>query len=64
MLGIDAGHRCLVTRFFSKQRFFSTQPRCCLTFSITELQMLLRCCLMRISIIIHLHPYICVLIYT
>ena len=27
------------------QAFFSTQPRCCLTFSGIELQMLLRCCL-------------------
>ena len=35
-----------------KQRFFSTQPQCCLTFSWTELQMLLRCCLIHISIII------------
>ena len=32
-------------RFFYKQRFFSTQPRCCLTFSWIELQTLLRCCL-------------------
>ena len=31
------------TRFFYKQYFFSTQPHCCLTFSWSELQMLLRC---------------------
>ena len=31
------------TRFFYKQHFFSTQPHCCLTFSWSELQMLLRC---------------------
>ena len=29
------------TRFFYKQRFFSTQASCCLTFSWIELQMLL-----------------------
>ena len=33
------------TLFFNKQRFFSTQPQCCLTFSWIELQMLLRRCL-------------------
>ena len=37
---------------FYKQRVFSTQPQCWLTFSWTELQMLLRCCLIHISIII------------
>ena len=40
------------TRFFYKQRFFSTQPQCCLTASWIELQMLLRCCWIHISIII------------
>ena len=40
------------THFFYKQRFFSTQPQCCLTFSWIELQVLLRCCLMHISIMI------------
>ena len=40
------------TRFFYKQRFFSAQPQCCLTFSWTELQMLLRCCLIHLIIII------------
>ena len=38
--------------FFYKQRFFSTQPQCCLTFSWIELQTFLRCCLVHISIII------------
>ena len=37
---------------FYKQRVFSAQPQCWLTFSWTELQMLLRCCLIHISIII------------
>ena len=40
------------TRFFYKQRFFSAQPQCCLIFSWIELQMLLRCCIMHITIII------------
>ena len=39
------------TRFFYKHCFFSTQPPYCLTFSWIELQMLLRCCLIHISII-------------
>ena len=43
------------TRFFHKQRFFSTQPQCCSTFLWIELQMLLRCCLIHISIIILRH---------
>ena len=41
--------------FFYKQRFLSTQPRCCLTFSWIELQMLLRCCSIHIIIIILRH---------
>ena len=43
--------------FVYKQRamLFSTQPPCCLTFSWTELQMLLRCCIIQISIIIVRH---------
>ena len=49
--------------FFYKQRFFSAQPHCCLTSSWLELQMLLRCCLIHISIIILRHilylPYLC-----
>ena len=36
--------------FFYKQRFFSTQPQCCLTFAYIELQMLLRCCLIHVTI--------------
>ena len=44
--------------FFYKQRFFSTHPRWCLAFSWIELQMLLRCCLMHITIIIHFMFYI------
>ena len=34
---------------------FSTQSQCCLTFSCTGLQVLLRCCLIHISIIILRH---------
>ena len=41
--------------FYHKQRFFSTQPQCCLTFSWIELQVLLRCCLIHITIIIPRH---------
>ena len=52
-----------IIRFFYGQRFFSTQPQCCLTFSWIELQMLLRCCLAYISIIRVKHflyvPYLC-----
>ena len=40
------------TPSFYKQRVFSTQLQCCSTFSWIELQMLLRCCLIYISIII------------
>ena len=43
------------TRFFNKQRLFSTQPQCCLTFSWIELQMLLRCCLIHVNVIILRH---------
>ena len=35
--------------------FFSTQPQCCLTFSRIELQMLLSCCLIHISITLLKH---------
>ena len=38
-----------------KQRFFSAQPQCCLTFSWSEFQMLLRCCLIQTSIIMLWH---------
>ena len=41
--------------FFYKQRFFTIQPQCCLTFSWIEAQMLLRCCLIHKSIIILWH---------
>ena len=44
-----------ITRFFYKQRLFSTKPLCYLIFSWIELQMLLRCCSMYISIIIRRH---------
>ena len=40
-----------ITRFSYKQRFCSTQLQRCLTFSWIELQMLLRCCLIHITII-------------
>ena len=38
--------------FFYNQRFFSSQPQRCVTFSWNQRQMLLRCCLIHISIII------------
>ena len=38
-----------------KYTLFSTQPQCYLTFSRIELQMLLRCCLIHISIIMLRH---------
>ena len=44
-----------ITRFFYKQRFFSTQSQCCFTFSWIQLQMLLSCCLIHKSIIILRH---------
>ena len=37
---------------FYKQRFFSIQPQCCLTFSWIELDMLFMCCLIHKSIIV------------
>ena len=40
---------------FYKQHFFSAQPQCCLTFSWIELQMLLRCCLVHIAVIMLRH---------
>ena len=42
----------VVNAFFYKQRFFLSQPQCRLTFSLIELQMLLRCCLIHMTIII------------
>ena len=47
--------KTLYTLFFYKQRFFLSQPQCCLTFSGIELQMLLSCCLIYVSIIILRH---------
>ena len=41
--------------FFCKQLVFSAQPQCCLTFLWLEFQMLLRCCLIDINIIILRH---------
>ena len=38
--------------FFLEATLFSTQPQCCLTFSCIELQMLLRCCLIHVTIIL------------
>ena len=52
------------TRLFYQQRFYSTQPLGCLTFSWFELQMLLKCCLIHISIISILKArYILYLLY-
>ena len=54
----------LLHAFFYKQRYFSTQLQCCLTFSHIELQMLLRYCLIHITIIILRHilhlVYLCI----
>ena len=47
-----SGNIIRIHAFFYKQRFFSTQLQCYLTFSWIELQMLLRCCLIYMSIII------------
>ena len=41
--------------FFHKQRYFSIQPQCCSIFSWIKLQMLLRCCLINVSIFILRH---------
>ena len=41
--------------YFHKQRIFSTQPQCCLTFSCTDLQMMLRCYLIHLSFIMLIH---------
>ena len=46
-------YNLILNAFFYKQRFFSSHPQCCLAFSWTNLQMLLRCCLIHITIIIH-----------
>ena len=43
------------TFFLYKERFFSTQPCSCLTFSWIELQILVRCCLIHVSIVIMRH---------
>ena len=43
------------TPFFYMQRFFSIWSQCCLTFSWIELQLLRRCCLIPITIIIMRH---------
>ena len=50
-----------LTRVFYKQRFFSTQSQCCLTFSGIELKMLHRCGLINTTIIIL--RYILYLVY-
>ena len=48
--------------FSYKQRFFSTQPQCCLTLSWIELQMLLNFCLIHRSIIILRYIHISIII--
>ena len=52
---MQSTHKTSHNAFFIKlriQRFISTQPQCCLTFSWIDLQMLLRCCLIHVSIIL------------
>ena len=46
-------NNCFRQAFIYTQRLFSTQPQCCLTFRGIELQMLLRCYLIHITIFIH-----------
>ena len=48
-------YEIIYTLFFISNAFVSTQPQCCLTFSWTDLQMLLRCCLIHIALIILTH---------
>ena len=52
----------IYTLFSISNAYFSTQPQYCLIFSWIELQMLLRCCLIHMSIIILRHflylPYL------
>ena len=45
-------HFEVIYKLLCKQGFFSTHRQCCLTFSWIELQMLLRCCLYIIIIIL------------
>ena len=53
----------LHTHCFYKQRFFLTQPQCCLAFSYIELKMLLSCVTVILcnhhteTIIIHFKPH-------
>ena len=46
---------CEIHAFLYKQSFFSTQSQCCLMLSWIELQILLRCCLLHISVIVQRH---------
>ena len=48
----NSGHKFKILAFFYKHCFIPTQPQCCLIFSWIELPLLLRCCLIHISIII------------
>ena len=43
---------------FYKERFFSTQPQCCLTFAMNLASNVARCCLIHISIMILRHFYL------
>ena len=47
---------------FYKQRIFSTQPQCCLTFLRIEPQMLLKCCLLHIDMILPRHVIFCLFV--
>ena len=50
--------RCNTSFFFISNAFFSTQPQCCLTFSWIELQKLIRCWLIHVSVVITRHFYL------
>ena len=54
----NISYNLILHGFLYKQRFFSTHPQCCLAFSRIGLQMLLRCGLIHITIIIHFTFYI------
>ena len=54
----NISYNLILHGFLYKQRFFSTHPQRCLAFSRIGLQMLLRCGLIHITIIIHFTFYI------
>ena len=55
-----ASHIWNLQALFYKQRFFLTQPQCCLTFQRTEPQMLLKYCLLHRGIALPRHAIFCI----